>query len=332
MKISGRIVQRIILYTLLALIVPMVIFPEQFGTQLARFAYVNHAYELVFYGIVIYIFQRRGSLLQLLQAAAVCLVYRLAMGAALGLLIAAVYSMNTSISLNLSLFSYLPAVFFQIAVTPFILVQLVEQLYGPRRRRVEAPDQMGERPEVTRPAVGASRPHLPVRERAPLVQPAERPQPAVGHEESHATSEEAPRYAHDVNGFERAVRYIGEHGSVSLAAVVDHEGLMLANFVRGALEAERWSPLALLFMQNNGAVLQRGRLEAPEKLDIMLKDKRIIVARHGVFSLMVMAERQSDDVLNIRINQGLDMVARYAAERYGDRINLNAEKVNVSGA
>jgi len=283
-------------------------------------------------GIVVYAFQRRGSLVQLLQAAALCLIYRLALGAALGLLIAAVYSMNTLISLNLAVFSYLPAVIFQVAATPFILVQLVDQLYGPRRRRVEAPDKTAERPEITRPTVGASRPHLPVRERPPLVQPAERPQPAVSHDGGYAVSEEPPRHSHEQNGFERAVRYIGEHGSVALATVVDQEGLMLANFVRGAIEAERWSPLALLFMQNNGAVLKRGRLDAPEKLDIMLKDKRIIVARHGAFSLMVMAERQSDDVLNIRINQGLEMVARYAAERYGDRINLNAEKVNVSGA
>jgi len=331
MKFSGHIVQRIVLYTLLALIAPMVAFPEQFGTELARFSILNLAIELVFYSFVVYLLQRRGSLLQLLQAAGVCLVYRLAIGAALGLLISAVYSMNTVISLNLSLFGYLPAVLFHIAATPFILMQLTGQFYGPRPRVSDSPEKGTERAHHARPAVSHARAHSPIAERQPLVQPAVRPQPRL--EENLPRHDEPARHqGHDLNGFERAVRYIGEHGSVSLATVVDHEGLMLANFVRGATEAERWSPLALLFMQNSGEVLQRGRLEAPEKLDILLKDKRIIVARHGVFSLMVMAERQSDDVLNIRINQGLEMVARYVAERYGDRINLNAERVNVSGA
>lgn len=335
MKFSGRIVQRIILYTLLAFIVPMVAFPEQFGTQLTRFSVVNLAYELVFYGFVIYLWQRRGTLLQLVQSAAVCLVYRLALGAALGLLISAVYSMSTTISLNLSLFSYRPAVLFHIVAAPFILMQFINQLYGPRRRAVESPEKGAEHVPQTRTTAGA--PRLPQQaERPPLVQPAARPpQSAPRFEESvhHGHNEEPTRsQTYDLNGFERAVRYIGEHGSVALAAVVDHEGLMLASFVRGAMQAEYWSPLALVFMQNSEEVLRRGNLEAPEKLDIMLKDKRITVARHGAFSLMVMAERQSDDVLNIRINQGLEMVARYVAERYGDRIKLNAERVNVSGA
>jgi hypothetical protein len=106
----------------------------------------------------------------------------------------------------------------------------------------------------------------------------------------------------------------------------------MANFVRGQFDAERWAPLSLVFLQNNEQVLRKGQLETPEKLDIILKEKRVIVARDGSFSLMVISERQSDDVLSIRINQGLEMISRYVAERYGDRLHKNLERVNVSGA
>jgi hypothetical protein len=123
---------------------------------------------------------------------------------------------------------------------------------------------------------------------------------------------------------------LGAHGSVFLAAVVDNEGLLLSNFKRGNVVAEDLAPLALLFFDSNRRILEKARLGGPEKIDVMLKDKRLVVARDQQFSLMVLAERQSDDTLNIRIIQAMDMIRRYWAERYASRQTVNAVRIHVS--
>lgn len=133
----------------------------------------------------------------------------------------------------------------------------------------------------------------------------------------------------DLNGFERSVRYIAEHGSVYYASVVDPDGLLLANYHRGKLDPEDMAPLAVLFFEWNRAVLAKGRLGEAEKIDITLKEKRLILGRVGEWCLMVISERQADDLLNIRINQGMDILRKYAAEKYSSEQQTQVEKTYV---
>ncbi|MFQ5454496.1 MAG: hypothetical protein ACE5D6_09970, partial [Candidatus Zixiibacteriota bacterium] len=133
----------------------------------------------------------------------------------------------------------------------------------------------------------------------------------------------------EANGFEKASQYIGDDGSVQLAVVIDNEGLLLANFVRGDYEPEDWAPFALLLMQRNDDVLSRLGLKTPEKMEILFKNKKITVACEELYSLMVISERAIDDVLNIRINKGLEIIRNYIAERYSNKLIGNLEKSYV---
>lgn len=133
----------------------------------------------------------------------------------------------------------------------------------------------------------------------------------------------------DMNGFERTVRYIAEHGSVYYASVVDPDGLLLANYHRGKIDPEDMAPLAVLFFEWNRAVLAKGRLGEAEKIDITLKEKRLILGRVGDLCLMVLSERQADDLLNIRMNQGMDILRKYAAEKYAPGQQTQVEKSYV---
>lgn len=135
--------------------------------------------------------------------------------------------------------------------------------------------------------------------------------------------------AGDINGFERSVRYVSEHSSVLYAAVVDHEGLLLANFHRAKIEPEDMAPLAVMFFEWNKAVLDKGGLGPAEKIDITLRDKRLILGRVDSWCLMVFAERQADDLLNIRITQGMDMLRKFTAERYTSGQQAQMEKAYV---
>jgi predicted regulator of Ras-like GTPase activity (Roadblock/LC7/MglB family) len=280
---------------------------------------------------VIYFFHRRTTLLRLIQGAGVCLIYRLALGAFFGLLIAAAYSMQLRVSLTLGMSGYLPAILFHVVLAPFILRPVVSQLF-PEDREKRSPSL----PLMATPRA-EERSIPPAATRQHQVATNTHPAPAFAaprRVEATVTAKraETPGVAREANGFDRAVTYLGEHASVNLATVVDDEGLPLASFKRGQIDPDVWAPLALLFIDESRQVLQRGQMDEPEKVDLMLKDKRLVVARPEGCYLLVVAERHDDDLLNIRINQALEMIGRFIAERYGSKMNPNAERIHVPSA
>ena len=329
MEITGRIVRQISLISMLVLIAPMILFPDRLGTGLARASLINAVYELVYYSAVIFFFYRRVSLLKIVQMAGLCLVYRLALGAVFGLLIATMYSINLTISLTLGLASYLPAILLHIAVTPFIMKPIAAQLAlstKGRHQPVEEPAP-AEVPEQGGTAVAVS-----VEQAISRPTPVHVPEPEAHlSRESRVGSPSGPEHA-EANGFDRAARYIGEDSSVQLAVVVDDEGLLLGQFRRGEMEADDWAPFSLLFCEANRDALQRAGWGSPEKIDLLIKDTRIVVACEDSWYLMVVAQRHANDFLNIRINQGLEIIRKYIARQYGQKLSVNTEKMYVSSA
>jgi len=327
MEITGRIVRQISLISMLVLIAPMILFPDRLGTGLVRASLINVVYELVYYSAVIFFFYRRASFLKIAQIAGLCLVYRLALGTVFGLLIAAMYSMNLTISLTLGLASYLPAILLHIVVTPFILKPIAVQLvpYTKRKRQPVEEPAPHEVPEHSQTAAAVSVEQAIIR---PTPMPVTEPEVHLSRE-SRVGSPSGPEHA-EANGFDRAVRYIGEDSSVQLAVVVDDEGLLLGQFRRGEMEADDWAPFSLLFCEANRDALQRAGWGSPEKIDLLIKDTRIVVAREDSWCLMVVAQRHANDFLNIRINQGLEIIRKYIAQRYGQKLSVNAEKMYVS--
>ena len=324
MKITGRIVRQISLVSMLVLITPMILFPDRLGTGLAKGSLIHAAYELIYYSAVIFFFYRRSSLFKIAQIAGLCLVYRLALGAVFGLLIATMYSINLTISLTLGLASYLPAILLHIAATPFILKPIAAQLI---------PSMKHQRQPVEKPAPAEAREHVGKAVVVSAERAISKPTPAhVPEPETHLSRESrvgGPEPA-EANGFDRAARYIGEDSFVQLAVVVDDEGLLLGQFRRGEMKADDWAPFLLVFCDASRDVLQRAGWGSPERIDLLVKDTRIIVAREESWCLMVIARRHANDFLNIRISQGLEIIRKYVARRYGQKLSVNAEKIYVS--
>jgi hypothetical protein len=334
MELTGQTNRRIIIFSLAMIILPLVAFPARLGTDLAKASLITALYELAFYSVVLFVFHRRTSLLKLVQGAGVCLVYRLALGAAFGLLMAAVYSMQLRVSLTLGMSGYLPAILFHVALAPLALKPALDQLFtdgGPKRRAVVS-SALDDQADLGRTSLAVSK------ERPARADETFAPKPVVSAQRgettgSYRTTDSAvlhPRVDH--NGFDRAVNYIGEHGSVHLATVLDDEGLVLGAFRRGSIDPEDWAPLALLLVDGGNRVLSRGQMTGLEKMDLVLKEKRLVVARPDGCHLMVLADRHDDELLNIRINQSLDMINKFVAERYGEKLNPNAERIHVPSA
>jgi predicted regulator of Ras-like GTPase activity (Roadblock/LC7/MglB family) len=312
-------------------IVPMVIFPNQFGTGLARASLVNAFVELVFYGIVLFVLNRRTTLINLVQAAGLCLVYRLAMGGLFGLVIAAMYSMNVRISITMGVSSYLPVILLQILATPFVLKPLLLQSLSLRKA---VPDSAGEPVEEssaspTAIAETSITPLTPAEvEPAPVVEPvsvAPMPDFSTPEKDDSPESKTPTKGWQEINGFDRATRYIGEDASVTLAAVIDNDGLLLSHFQRGDVDPEQWAPLALLMRTSQTAVLSRFGWGEPLGISLDLPGQHVVVSYDERFALIVAADQQGSGTLNIRINQALETVRQYLSQRYEERVFENLE-------
>jgi predicted regulator of Ras-like GTPase activity (Roadblock/LC7/MglB family) len=332
MELNGQDNRRIIIFSLGVIILPLVVFPARLGTDVARASLINALYELVYYSIVVFFFHRRTTLLRLVQAAGVCLIYRLALGAVFGLLMAAMYSMQLRVSLTLGMSGYLPAILFHVALAPFILKPVVSQLYSEDSVQKSPSLPLKAAPRIEErsipPAAKRQSPVAVNTQPAPAFSAPRRLEATISPRRTEASAS----IAREANGFDRAVTYIGEHASVNLAAVVDNEGLLLASFKRAQVDPDIWAPLVLLLVDGSRQVLQRVQPEGLEKVDLMLKDRRVVVARPEGCYLLVVAERHDDDLLNIRINQALEMIGRFVAERYGSKMNPNAERIHVPSA
>jgi hypothetical protein len=67
----------------------------------------------------------------------------------------------------------------------------------------------------------------------------------------------------------------------------------------------------------------------PQKIEYIFKEDKIIIAGEKSYCLFVVSERTADDIINIRINQGLEMIKKYVAERYSEKLIGNAESIYV---
>lgn len=328
MELTGRTARQIQLLSLVLLIVPMIIFPERLGTPLMRGAMIYAIYEMVYYGFVVYFFNRQASLGQVIQSAGICLMYRLAMGLLLGLLLAAMYSMGIFVSITFGLSGYMPAVLLHMLAAPFVLRPVIGKFLGSRatERNLERPSRLQSEvtaAQVRKTAIAVDTGYGTTSPRKITVEP-------QGYGSRPAVRTRSAGGLTDVNDFEKAVNYIGEHGSVQLAAVVDAEGLLLANFVRGATVAEDIAPLAVTLLERNAPLVGELGSGSLNRIDLHMKDTRLVVVEIEPVSLMTIAQIQTDDLLNIRINQGVEMVKKQLAERYGQTVFASAETEHVS--
>ncbi|MEE8576156.1 MAG: hypothetical protein V3T31_02765, partial [candidate division Zixibacteria bacterium] len=101
-------------------------------------------------------------------------------------------------------------------------------------------------------------------------------------------------------------------------------------FTRGSFDVEEWAPLGQLLSEKNIEVLKRVGAGEPDRMDFSTQKYRVVVCERPDYSLLVVADRQCDDLVHIRINQSWDTIAKFVAERYQEIGVQNTEKSHVS--
>lgn len=325
MNISGEAAKRLLLYSLILLVVPLILFPERLGTYLQDYSSTNIVLELLFYLLLTFVLYRQGNALQMVAIVFIGLGYRLLISMIFSILISAFYDISSGVAFSMGMYGYLPSLLFQVFATQFIIKNTMDEIFfsRPRIRR--------SRPSVTATAdsveIGTST--FVVTKEKKATRPDSPPPRSIQTQSSfqdRLAVAESPVVGGDAQGFDKATRYIGEDGSVKLAAVVDHEGLLLSNFTRGGIIAEDVAPFALLIKANGAGSMNFLSYGCPERVEFQLSNDRVVLCYEETYCLMVIAERHSDDLLNIRINQAMEMVKKYMSERYGEMPHPAMEK------
>lgn len=322
MAVYNKDIIQILLLSVIILMVPLFYFPSKFGLDLASGSFIYSFFEIAFYGFIFYFLRPGVSLAQLFAGAGATFLYRIIIGTLFGGLLALLYQMDFAVSLTLGISKYLPAIFLHIIAAPFIMKPVFTSIIGEQKvsHRAGRPSPSSKRQKSAQP--GSARQSAMTEEKA---------FESFTRWGSKESSSPGHSVTYDTNGFERAVKYLGEHHAVLVATVVDQEGLTMARFSRPGSDVEKWAPLALPFHRVNENIIKRNaRQNKIEKLDLAFDGSRLIISRVASFDLMILANREEDELLNIRIAQAADIIKKYISERYDRLLSSGTEEEYVS--
>jgi len=302
---------------------PIFIFPRQLGLNLATGSFIYAVVEVIYYSFIFFLLSQQANLFRLVQGAGLTFIYRILLGTVFGVVISIFYDMNLGAALSLGISRYLPAILLQVIAAPFVMRPVFLSIVDPNPARKK--QQTRKYPPIFTPNSGEAS--------------NDSARQTAQNSHLHASNNLAEPHSinasstHDTNSFDRAVRYLGEHHSVLLAVVVDNEGLLLASYRRGQIDPEIWAPLSILLHSNVQHVLDRNEKNVrTERLDLSYGSKKLSIHRSEHFNLMVLADHDEDELINIRFAQAVELIRKYFSERYGAFLVPGPEEQYVSNS
>jgi predicted regulator of Ras-like GTPase activity (Roadblock/LC7/MglB family) len=123
-----------------------------------------------------------------------------------------------------------------------------------------------------------------------------------------------------------AVEYLTEYTGVRGAIIADSEGMVIVSHGGSSFDADYYAALSLDIFETVKAPLRRLFEPEVEFLSIKTPVDWLTLAWSEPLILIVAAQRQADDLLNIRISRSLEMIAANVKEKYP--ILLNTKPAN----
>jgi predicted regulator of Ras-like GTPase activity (Roadblock/LC7/MglB family) len=292
------------------MVVPLILFPRDFGMKLNLSVFLLLVLELGWYALALFVLFPRESASRILPFAMITLGYRIALGLGFTVLLLAMFSLSISTALKMGIHLYAPAVLLQSVMAPFVLksvfgVYLKNKRMGQRPRVVgfqqesgeesfSSPPEMPEEPESIRP-----------------YQPEKESKLAVK------------------GSLESILHYLREYAGVKAALLLDQEGLVVGCDSRQGFDAEKIASFSRLLKETNDKVLLAMGERPAERIGIHTSDLWISLYQIGEFTLAVLSERRTDELLSVRITQSTVMIERFLAEKYQLKLEKAVEALHV---
>jgi predicted regulator of Ras-like GTPase activity (Roadblock/LC7/MglB family) len=300
-------IRGVLLLSLFIMVVPLVFFPKDFGLRIDMPFSLLSAFELGWYIVVLLVLFSRASVLRVLSFAFLILLYRFSVGIGFGLFLVVMFSLDLSFSLKSGIYQYLPSVLLQVLMSPFILKSSFEMLTKRRSRRRE----VSESPEEIIPESPS-----------PFFQ-TEISKP--GGDQMKLTSSFEEKNRAQSADMESALNYLREYSGVKGAILVDNEGLVVACDRSSESDPETFASLAVSLRKANNLFLKRINQKGLERIGIHTPDLWISLNQILSFTLVIVADRHTDELLSVRISQATAMIKKHLEQRYNQEILKGVE-------
>ena len=119
---------------------------------------------------------------------------------------------------------------------------------------------------------------------------------------------------------ESVLHYLREYAGVKVAVLVDQEGLVVAEDSSSDFDPEKVSSFARHLKETNDQILQKMGEKASERIGIYTENLWICLNQIENFTLVVVSDRQTDELLSVRILQSTGMIKKILAQRYQQNI------------
>jgi predicted regulator of Ras-like GTPase activity (Roadblock/LC7/MglB family) len=295
-----REVRGILLISLLIMVLPLLSFPRELGLKFTSSVSLLFALELGWYMLVLFVAFSKATASRVFLYALLTLGYRIGLGIGFGILLLVMFSLAFSSSIKMGIYQYLPAFLLQALVSPFVL-KPVYRLLAERTRKARATEP--------RTAMSAGK----VAEFAPAETAAESGQ---GLEGTGSTSKEKETKVAPEEKLENYLHYLREYAGVKAAILVDHEGLVVAEDSSSDSDPETIATYAKHIKETNDQILDQMGEETSERIGIHTADAWICLNQIEDFTLAVVSDRRTDELLSVRIQQSTGMIRRFICQRY----------------
>lgn len=288
----GPIAQRLAVYTILLVLVPLVLYPKAFGFPSFDLNPVTGLVEWVFYAAVLSFVTNQLSFSTRIVAAGFTVVFRLAIAAGSGCLVGWFHGKPLSQTVIEVMWSYPMALVPHVLFAAVVTGPLWEHLMATRPAR-RIPRQTGRKTFVA-PAITPSSPRT--------------------HSASASRVASAAGLAGHEPSFDDAVSYVGEYAGVRLCWIVDRDGLPIAVWQRQMYtgDADFWAPVSIEMIDFHRRRLSNGGDECqPDRLEVRTNQGRLVVESVRDMWLGVLTDPDADDLISVRITRAREMIARH---------------------
>jgi predicted regulator of Ras-like GTPase activity (Roadblock/LC7/MglB family) len=125
------------------------------------------------------------------------------------------------------------------------------------------------------------------------------------------------------------LRYVKEYSGVEGVFLVDNEGLIVARATGKEIDDERLAPFMLGLEEVNNRTLRKINEKRISRIELYTSSRWINLTRIFNLILVTVANRYTDDLLNVRIVQAAEMIRKYMRKRYTQEVLTEAEDKNV---
>lgn len=284
MTLKGPEFKKALLLGLVAAAAPLLYYPNTFGWSSAASGSAQvFVVEALYYLLVFQFLLAREPFVHRVKAAATSMGFRMCLGLVFAILAGGIFSLGAGEAAGAGIYTYLPAVLLHMAVVPYLLRPVFRFRESRRQRAASHVETYQARPQRAQtasaePPVWAAADHLP--------------------------------------DFDAAVAHVASYSTVGLVILVDDEGLCVARAARGSADSDLWAPVVGLLYGSVIRELRRTSDSDVRRFQVTLSRERLVVERVDPFYLAVLFDQNTDELVNVRISQAVEMVKRYYDHKY----------------